>query len=55
MDDPVWKELEKENKEYFQAYTKDREERASETETRQRIQKKMLSHSSAAKDTGEDD
>ncbi|XP_027071310.1 uncharacterized protein [Coffea arabica] len=48
----VWKELEKENKEFFEAYTKDREERASETETRQRIQKRMLSpHSSTAKDT----
>jgi hypothetical protein len=41
----VWKELEKENKEFFEAYTKSREDRAaSEMETRQRIQK-MLSDS----------
>ncbi|KAG4913334.1 hypothetical protein AAZX31_19G160300 [Glycine max] len=34
----VWKELEKENKEFFEAYTRSRAERASERETRQRIQ-----------------
>lgn len=42
----VWKELEKENKEFFEAYTKRREDRAaSEMETRERIQK-MVSESS---------
>lgn len=43
----VWKELEKENKEFFEAYTKRREERAASDEmgTRQRIHK-MLSESS---------
>ncbi|RDX72097.1 hypothetical protein CR513_48466, partial [Mucuna pruriens] len=34
----VWKELEKENKEFFEAYLRSRAERASERETRQRIQ-----------------
>ncbi|KAK9289896.1 hypothetical protein L1049_008057 [Liquidambar formosana] len=41
----VWKELEKENKEFFEAYTKKREERGSEMEARQRVQR-MLSYSS---------
>ncbi|XP_023921565.2 uncharacterized protein LOC112033023 [Quercus suber] len=42
----VWKELEKENKEFFEAYTKRREDRsASEMETKQRIQN-MVSESS---------
>ncbi|OAY81258.1 uncharacterized protein LOC109719250 [Ananas comosus] len=34
----VWTELEKENKEFFEAYAKEREERASEMEAMQRIQ-----------------
>ncbi|KAJ4849730.1 hypothetical protein Tsubulata_012858 [Turnera subulata] len=34
----VWKELEKENKEFFQAYTKSRGERVAETETKHRFQ-----------------
>ncbi|KAI6675016.1 hypothetical protein NL676_002922 [Syzygium grande] len=42
----VWNELEKENKEFFEAYggrsMRDEEERGSRVETRQRIQK-MLS------------
>ncbi|CAL5420082.1 unnamed protein product [Camellia sinensis] len=38
----VWKELEKENKEFFEAYAKSREERGSELETRQGIQKLLL-------------
>ncbi|XP_010260038.2 PREDICTED: uncharacterized protein LOC104599268 isoform X2 [Nelumbo nucifera] len=42
----VWKELEKENKEFFEAYTKSREGRMAEMETRQMIQK-MLSDSSS--------
>lgn len=42
----VWKELEKENKEFFEAYAKSREERAaSEEETSRRIQS-LLSDSS---------
>lgn len=42
----VWKELEKENKEFFEAYAKSREERAaSEEETSRRIQS-LLSVSS---------
>lgn len=42
----VWKELEKENKEFFEAYTKKREDRStSEMETKQRIQN-MVSESS---------
>ncbi|KAL5059877.1 hypothetical protein RYX36_031481 [Vicia faba] len=41
----VWKELEKENKEFFEAYLKNRVERASETETRQRIQNMVLDFS----------
>ncbi|KAK4377677.1 hypothetical protein RND71_003973 [Anisodus tanguticus] len=57
----VWKELEKENKEFFEAYKKkDREERSSTTSsnnresemeiTRQRIHK-MLLDSSSSKDS----
>ncbi|KAK7245232.1 hypothetical protein RIF29_40067 [Crotalaria pallida] len=42
----VWKELEKENKEFFEAYTRSRAERASETETRQRIRNMVSSDSS---------
>ncbi|XP_073151998.1 uncharacterized protein [Henckelia pumila] len=42
----VWKELEKENKEFFEAYTKKREEKASElTETTQRLHKIQLDSS----------
>lgn len=42
----VWKELEKENKEFFEAYSRGRAERGgSERETRQRIQN-MVSDSS---------
>ncbi|XP_027352764.1 uncharacterized protein LOC113863397 [Abrus precatorius] len=41
----VWKELEKENKEFFEAYSRSREEKGSERETRQRIQN-MVSDSS---------
>lgn len=42
----VWKELEKENKEFFEGYTESRNEK----ETRQRIHK-VLSDSSQLKDT----
>lgn len=49
----VWKELEKENKEFFQAYMKDQAEKAMEMEAAQRIQK-MLSES-AAKDSEKED
>ncbi|KAK3016102.1 hypothetical protein RJ639_006346 [Escallonia herrerae] len=45
----VWKELEKENKEFFEAYTKRREERASELDAIQRIHSLVLGTSS--KDT----
>ncbi|XP_073282128.1 uncharacterized protein [Primulina huaijiensis] len=42
----VWKELEKENKEFFEAYNKNREEKATElTETTQRLQKIQLDSS----------
>ncbi|KAL6966133.1 hypothetical protein U1Q18_042592, partial [Sarracenia purpurea var. burkii] len=50
-----WKELEKENKEFFEAYAKNREERASYHKmgtTRQRLQKMLLS--SSEKDTDGD-
>ncbi|KAK1697619.1 hypothetical protein QYE76_014316 [Lolium multiflorum] len=50
----VWKELEKENKEFFETYKKDREERKIEAETMQRIQK-MLSDAAAAKSSDEDE
>ncbi|KAL6277844.1 hypothetical protein ACE6H2_021445 [Prunus campanulata] len=50
----VWKELEKENKEFFEAYTKNREARASETEiTKQRIEKMLFDISQ--KDSSDDD
>ncbi|KAK2418023.1 argininosuccinate lyase [Trifolium repens] len=41
----VWKELEKENKEFFEAYLKNRAERATETEMRQRIRNMVLDSS----------
>ncbi|XXG54880.1 hypothetical protein AAC387_Pa03g2651 [Persea americana] len=41
----VWKELEKANKEFFEGYSRRREERVSEMETRERILK-LLSESS---------
>jgi hypothetical protein len=44
----VWKELEKENKEFFETYNKDRVERNIEAETMERIQK-MLSEAAASK------
>ncbi|KAL6145930.1 PREDICTED: uncharacterized protein LOC101310911 [Fragaria vesca subsp. vesca] len=41
----VWKELEKENKEFFEAYTNSREAaRESKTERKQRIQKMLSGH-----------
>jgi hypothetical protein len=49
----VWKELEKENKEFFETYNKDRVERNIEVETMERIQK-MLSDAAASK-TDDDD
>ncbi|ONI03281.1 hypothetical protein PRUPE_6G248700 [Prunus persica] len=50
----VWKELEKENKEFFEAYTKNRETRASEMEiTKQRIEKMLFDLSQ--KDSSDDD
>ncbi|KAK8317560.1 hypothetical protein V6Z12_A13G117900 [Gossypium hirsutum] len=42
----VWDELEKENKEFFEAYIKGRDQRATEIEKRQRIQKKLNTFSS---------
>ncbi|KAM7468112.1 hypothetical protein LguiB_015674 [Lonicera macranthoides] len=49
----VWKELEKENKNFFEAYKKKREERANEMETRQRIHQILLDSDSGCinKDT----
>ncbi|XP_020252069.1 uncharacterized protein LOC109829350 [Asparagus officinalis] len=49
----VWKELEKENREFFEAYTRDRAERASETETKQRVQR-MLEEAAARDPDGDD-
>jgi len=49
----VWTELEKENREFFEAYTRDREERASEMETMQRIQRML--RETAAKDPDNED
>ncbi|WOL14067.1 hypothetical protein Cni_G22847 [Canna indica] len=49
----VWKELEKENKEFFQEYTKDQKEKALEVEAAERIQK-MLAEA-AAKDFDKED
>lgn len=46
----VWKELEKENTEFFEAYSRKREERVSEMETRERILK-LLSDSSGGEET----
>ncbi|KAH1084499.1 hypothetical protein J1N35_024260 [Gossypium stocksii] len=37
----VWNELQKENKEFFEAYTKSRDQRAIEVEQRQRIQTQL--------------
>ncbi|KAJ3691045.1 hypothetical protein LUZ61_020209 [Rhynchospora tenuis] len=37
----VWKELEKENKEFFHAYNKAQEDKILEMETLQKIQKKL--------------
>ncbi|CAK9147230.1 unnamed protein product [Ilex paraguariensis] len=51
----VWKELEKENKDFFEAYTNSREERASEMETRQKIHKMLLDSSSSKVTDGDDD
>lgn len=48
----VWKELEKENKEFFETYNKDREERKVEAETMARIEK-MLSEAAASKSDDE--
>ncbi|KAL7248277.1 hypothetical protein ACSBR2_003066 [Camellia fascicularis] len=35
----VWKELEKENKEFFEGYTKRREERGERGESREKVKK----------------
>ncbi|CAL9002476.1 unnamed protein product [Prunus brigantina] len=52
----VWKELEKENKEFFEAYTKNREARASEMEiTKQRIEKMLFDLSQRDSSDDEDD
>lgn len=50
----VWKELEKENKEFFETYNKDRVERNIEAETMQRIQK-MLAEAAASKTSDDDE
>ncbi|CAK9148410.1 unnamed protein product [Ilex paraguariensis] len=49
----VWKELEKENKDFFEDYTKNREERESKKEGGQRFHKMHLD--SFTKDTNGDD
>ncbi|CAN6327951.1 unnamed protein product [Urochloa humidicola] len=50
----VWKELEKENKEFFETYNKDRTERNIEAETMQRIQK-MLTEAAASKTSDDEE
>jgi hypothetical protein len=50
----VWKELEKENKEFFETYNKDHVERNMEAETMERIEK-MLSEQAAASKTDDDE
>ncbi|CAM0870662.1 unnamed protein product [Alopecurus aequalis] len=50
----VWKELEKENKEFFEKYKKDCEERNIEAETMQRVQK-MLSDLATSESSDEDE
>ncbi|GMJ03066.1 hypothetical protein like AT5G02580 [Hibiscus trionum] len=37
----VWDELEKENKEFFQAYTRHRDQKATEIEKKKRIQARL--------------
>ncbi|XP_047983344.1 uncharacterized protein LOC125224044 [Salvia hispanica] len=50
----VWKELEKENKEFFEAYAKRREERgASQTETNESIHNILLASSKKDDNNGE--
>ncbi|XP_010922425.1 uncharacterized protein [Elaeis guineensis] len=49
----VWTELEKENKEFFEAYTREREERVLEMEAMERVQK-MLAET-AARDPDDED
>lgn len=51
----VWKELEKENKEFFEAYAKRREERSApdQTETSQRIHNILLDSSRKDDNNGE--
>lgn len=46
----VWKELEKENKEFFEAYARKNAERATVLETRERIEK-ILANSTTIRDT----
>lgn len=46
----VWKELEKENKEFFEAYTRKRAETATVMETRERIEN-ILANSTTIRDT----
>lgn len=48
----VWKDLEKENKEFFEAYWRGREEAVIEMQIRQMIRKLQQSESSA-EDTGD--
>lgn len=48
----VWKDLEKENKEFFEAYSRGREEVVIEMEIRQMIRKLQQSESST-EDTGD--
>jgi Plant protein 1589 of unknown function (A_thal_3526) len=50
----VWTELEKENKEFFEAYARDREERINFDIDQQRIQN-MLSDLASSKNADDDD
>ncbi|KAG6481835.1 uncharacterized protein LOC122016991 [Zingiber officinale] len=52
----VWKELEKENKEFFQAYMKEQEEKVLEMAAEERTQKMLAeAAAAAAKDSDKDD
>ncbi|KAK1271172.1 hypothetical protein QJS04_geneDACA019983 [Acorus gramineus] len=50
----VWKELQKENKEFFEAYDKQREDRILEMETMQRVFQKIIADAAATSPTDTD-
>ncbi|KAK1285904.1 hypothetical protein QJS10_CPB20g00877 [Acorus calamus] len=50
----VWKELQKENKEFFEAYDKQREDMILEMETMQRVFQKIIADAAANSPTDAD-